>query len=194
MNNVSRIPRRMTVDEFQNWEPPEHLRQRRWQLFDGEPRCMSPTNENHGAIQSEAAFLLISHLRASQSPCRVVTAPGVIPRVLADFNERVPDLGVTCAPAAGDKVLKDPVVLIEILSPSNERDTRANVWAYTSIPSVQEVLLLGSTSISAELLARGADGDWPKSPLLLGPDDHVRLSSLGFEAPLRAFYRGTSLS
>jgi hypothetical protein len=26
MNNVSRIPGRMTVDEFQDWEPPEHLR------------------------------------------------------------------------------------------------------------------------------------------------------------------------
>jgi len=59
---------------------------------------------------------------------------------------------------------------------------------------VQEVLLLGSVSIAAELLTRGADGNWPKSPLLLGPDDHVRLTSLGFEAPLRAFYTGTSLS
>jgi hypothetical protein len=68
------------------------------------------------------------------------------------------------------------------------------VWAYTSIPSVQEVLLLGSTSISAELLTRGADGNWPKSPLLLGPGDQVRLSSLGFEAPLCAFYTATSLS
>jgi Uma2 family endonuclease len=194
MNYVARISRRMTADEFQDWDPPEHLRQRRWQLFDGEPRCMSPANENHGAIQSEAAFLLISHLRAIRPSCRVIIAPGVIPRVRAGYNHRIPDLGVTCAAAAGDKVLSDPVVLIEILSPSNENDTRANVWAYTSIPSVQEVLLLSGTSISAELLPRGADGNWPKSPLLLGPDDQLRLSSLGFEAPPRAFYVGTSLS
>jgi Uma2 family endonuclease len=194
MNNVVRIPRRMTVDEFQDWEPPEHLRQRRWQLFDGEPRSMSPANENHGAIQSEAAFLLISHLRALRPSCRVITAPGVIPHVRAEYNHRIPDLGITCAAPVGSKVMMEPVLLIEILSPSNEGNTRANVWAYISIPSVQEVLLLGSTSISAEMLMRGADGTWPKSPLLLGPNDQVILPSIGFEAPLRAFYVGTSLS
>jgi Uma2 family endonuclease len=194
MNKMARVPALMTVEAFQDWRPPAKLRDRRWQLFDGEPRCMSPASVNHGSIQSEATILLGLHLRVARPSCRVIVAPGVIPHVRADFNERVPDLGVTCAPAAGDKVLKDPVVLIEILSPSNERDTRANVWAYTSIPSVQEVLLLGSVSIAAELLTRGADGNWPKSPLPLGLDDHVRLTSLGFEAPLRAFYTGTSLS
>jgi Uma2 family endonuclease len=193
MSNAARVPARMTVDEFQEWEPPADLRQYRWQLFDGEPRCMSPASENHGAILSEAVILIGLHLREARPACRVIAAPGVIPNVQARFNQRIPDVGVTCAPPVGNPVIKHPVLLIEILSPSNESDTRANVWAYTSIPIVQEVLLLASTSVSAELLRRGADGNWPESPLLLGPGDDLRLASIGFAAPLRAFYATTSL-
>jgi Uma2 family endonuclease len=193
MNTIARIPRRMTVASFQDWGPPAHLRQRRWQLFDGEPRCMSLARVRHGAIQGEAAVLIGLHLRTARPSCRVIIAPGLIPQVRAQFNQRIPDLGVTCGPMVNETVLADPVLLIEILSPSNERDTRANVWAYTSIPSVQDILLLASTPVGAEVLSRGTDGHWPASPLLLTGEDELRLPGIGFAAPLRAFYVGTSL-
>ncbi|MBD0274486.1 MAG: Uma2 family endonuclease [Acetobacteraceae bacterium] len=75
-----REPTGMTVAEFQAWQPEEHP-ERRWQLFDGEPVCMAPASENHGAIQAEATFLLAAHLREHRPACRVITAPGVVPRV-----------------------------------------------------------------------------------------------------------------
>ena len=62
--------------------------------------------------------------------------------MLANENFRVPDLGVTCAPPSREVMVSEPVLLIEILSPSNERENRANVWTYTTIPSVQEILLV----------------------------------------------------
>ena len=34
--------------------------------------------------------------------------------------------------------LADPLLLVEILSPSNEAKTRVNEWAYATIPSVRE--------------------------------------------------------
>jgi hypothetical protein len=34
-----------------------------------------------------------------------------------------------------ESALTDPVLLIEILSPSNQAETWANVWAYATIPS-----------------------------------------------------------
>ena len=193
MSNALRIPHRMTVAEFQAWTPETDLADRRWHLVDGEPICMAPTSENHGATQSEAAYLLTQHLRNAGSPCRVITAPGVIPRVRAASNERIPDLGVTCSPAGGARAIADPVVLIEILSPSNEAQTRANVWAYTTIPSVAEILLLSSTSISGELLRRNSLGQWAGDPLTLDLDSHVHLASIGFTTPLRDFYVTTSL-
>jgi Uma2 family endonuclease len=154
---------------------------------------MAPASENHGAIQSEAAYLLTGHLRERRPACRVITAPGVVPRVRSATNHRIPDLGVTCSPPSGGHVVTDPVLLIEILSPSNEALTRENVWAYSTIPSVAEILLLGSVRVEAELLRRGRDGSWPEAPVFLGAEDDLELASIGFQGPLRAFYRSTDL-
>jgi Uma2 family endonuclease len=182
----------MTAVQFQGWEPeekPDH----RWQLVDGAPVCMARASENHGRIQAEAAFLLTSHLRSNRPGCSVVVAPGVVPRVSAATNVRVPDLGVTCTQAAGSQLMADPVLLIEILSPSNTAMTRDNVWAYTTIPSVTEILLLDSVTVAGELLRRDASGAWPEEPLLIGAGDEVVLDSLGFRASLNDFYRTTNL-
>jgi len=138
-----RIPARMTVDEFLVWDA-DDATGRRWQLMDGEPVLMAPAAEPHGAIQAELGRLLGNDLAERGSPCRVLTAPGIVPRVRANENFRVPDLGVTCAPPSRKVVVQEPVLLIEILSPSDEPETRANVWTYTTIQSVQEILLVRS--------------------------------------------------
>jgi Uma2 family endonuclease len=187
-----RKPDLMTVTEFQSWQP-DHSPDGRWLLVDGVPVCMAPASENHGRIQAAATTLLMVHLEANRPGCAVVVAPGVIPRIRSMTNERVPDLGVTCTPPAGSHAIVDPVLLIEILSPSNASITRNNVWAYTTIPSVQEILLLRSTGIDAELLRRDAAGDWPPEPMAVGPQDDVTLACIGFQAPLISFYRTTNL-
>jgi Uma2 family endonuclease len=183
----------MTVDEFIDWAARDRAG-RRWQLMDGEPVAMAPGSEAHGAIQSEAARLLGNHLLEQRSPCRVVSEPGVVPRVRANQNFRIPDLGVTCTPPSRDQFVSEPVLLIEILSPSNESETRANIWAYTTVPSVREILAIRSTRIEAELLVRNADGTWPAEPQILGPDGVVTLPSIAFSVPLAAFYRTTALA
>ena len=194
MSTALRIPHRMTVAEFQDWLPPAGEEDRRWNLVDGEPICMAPTSINHGLIQSEIGGLIWLHLRRVGSQCRIVTTPGVVPRVRSTNNERIPDLGVTCSLQTGGKVLSDPVVLIEIVSPSNEANTRRNVWAYTSIPSVAEILLLSSTSMSGELLRRNPQGEWAGDPLMLDADSLVQLTSIDFTASMRDIYATTSLA
>lgn len=189
-----RLPPSMTVAEFEAWQPPEALRDRRWQLIDGEPVWMAPPGDDHGSIQSMVCYLVMRHLTDTGSPCRVVTTPGVIPRADAAHNERVPDLGITCTPAAGGKTIPDPVVLIEALSPGNQAATRRNVWAYTTIPSVSEILLLSSLWMSGELLRRNPDGGWPATPLLLDAESVLRLDAIGFEAPIHQCYATSSLA
>jgi hypothetical protein len=71
--------------------------------------------------------------------------------------------------------------------------TPDNVWAYTTIPSVTEILLLDSVTVAGELLRRDASGAWPEEPLLIGAGDEVVLDSLGFRASLNDFYRTTNL-
>ncbi len=85
------------------------------------------------------------------------------------------------------------MLIVEVLSPGNRAETWANVWAYTSLPSVREILVVHSTAVGAELLRRGGDGSWPPEPMRLGEDDALALESVGFRAPLRDLYRTTRL-
>lgn len=186
-------PTRMTLDEFLAWDPHDPSG-RAWQLIDGEPAAMAPGTDAHGSIQAEIAALLRNHLLERRSPCRVVTEPGIVPHVRANRNYRVPDLGVTCAPPTHGAMIQDPVLLIEILSPSNEAETWSNIWAYTTIPSVTEILAVRSTRIEAEYLQRGPDGAWPKEPEMIRAGGTLTLHSIGFAVPLAALYRTTALT
>lgn len=178
----------MTVVEFLEWAGADQS-STRWQLCDGEPQMMAPASERHGTLQARLIYLLSAHLERSDGHCRVVVAPGVIPRIQASQNFRIPDVGITCAPLTRDVAMPDAVVLFEILSPSNEGETRTNVWAYTSIPSVAEIVVLRSDRIEAEVLRRQTDQSWPPQPDLRGPDDTLHLHSIGFAAPLLEIYR-----
>jgi Uma2 family endonuclease len=186
-------PNRMTVAEFLTWDsddPTVHT----WQLIDGEPTAMAPASDNHGAFHAELSGRLWAHLTASGGRCRAVIEPGIVPRGRSDRNYRVPGIGITCAPPSDGQMLPDPLVLIEILSPSNETETWANVWAYLSIPTVMEVLIVNGTRVEAELLRRNPDGTWPEVPERIGPADVLDLDSIGFTVPLAMLYRTTTLA
>jgi Uma2 family endonuclease len=184
---------RMTVTEFLDWDSGDQTGAL-WQLRDGEPEMMAPASDPHGSIQAQLVYLLIGHLDARGGACRVVVAPGVVPAERSEENCLVPDLGVTCAPQTGARLMHEPLVLIEILSPTNVSKTRANVRAYRTIPSVAEIVVLRSTSIAAEILRRGPDGTWQQLPDIVEADGDLRLDSIGFAAPLRAFYRTSGLT
>ena len=188
-----RLPTRMTVDEFLVWDF-DDVTGRRWQLIDGEPVLMAPAAEVHGAIQGELAGLLRAHLISTASSCRMIVAPGIVPRISANENFRVPDLGVTCSPPSQGVMVPDPVLLVEILSPGNEPKTRSNIWTYTTIPSVREVLAVRSTRMEVELLRRGDDGNWPASPDVIRPPQALELISIGSTFPVAAIYRTAGLT
>ena len=188
---LAKIPVQMSVAEFLAWEPGDG---RAWQLVDGTPQAMAPGSVTHGVLQAELASVIRNHLRQQGSPCRAVVTPGVIPHVLASQNVRIPDLAVTCSASdLQQAVLTEPVLLAEILSPSNQAETWANVWAYTTIPSVQEIVVLLSLSVGARVLRRGADGGWPHEPETLTAGDLV-LASIGLRTDLAALYEGTRLA
>src|SRR5438132_2327656 len=155
---------------------------------------MAPASTIQGFLQNELGSLVRNHLRDTASGCEVVANPGVVPRLLSEHNVRIPDLAVTCsALAAGQATLPDPVLVIEILSPSNQAKTWTNVWAYTSIPSVREILVLRADRIAAELLRRSPQGEWPERPVAITEGDVV-LESIGFRMGRTELYRGTRLA
>jgi Uma2 family endonuclease len=181
----------MSLREFLAWDAPSGPA---WQLLDGEPRAMAPASRTHGRIQSRLISLIDTHLTGRGSPCTVIAVPGVVPRVRADSNFRIPDLGVTCSSYDQEQTtLADPVLLVEILSPSNQAETWSNVWAYTTIPSVQEILIVHSTAIRADLLRRDEAGNWPERVTTI-EEGSFELSSIDLRIELTALYRGTRLA
>lgn len=182
----------MTVAEFLAWDSGDG---QMWQLVDGVPMAMAPPSPRHGAIQSELAALIRNHLVAQGSSCRAVITPGIVTPVAADQNMRIPDLAVTCAPSAGDAAaaLPDPVLIVEVLSPGNQRETWINVWTYTLVPTVQEVLVVHSSRMRADLLRRRPDGTWPEAADTPAGNDLV-LDSIGLRLPLPDIYRTTALA
>lgn len=182
---------RMTVAEFLEWDGGDD----RYELVDGEPQAMAPASGTHGAILATATRLIESHLIDRNSPCRTVVEGGVVPRVASETNFRIPDLLVTCTPdRPGVTIIQDPLLIVEILSPNNERDTWRNVWAYCTIPSVREIVVLRVAEIRADLLRRQADGSWPAMPEKLGPEADLMLESIGFRGRLADVYARTHLA
>ncbi len=180
----------MDLDEFLQWDAPGGGH---WQLVDGAPQAMAPASLPHNAILGELGALIRNHLVAQGGPCVAVPTPGVIPRIRSDRNFRIPDLGVTCSETALEGyALPDPVLLVEILSPSNAAETWTNVWAYTTIPSLGEILILRSSSVRAELLRRRPDGSWPEQPETIA-EGTLELESIGLSVDLAAIYRTTRL-
>lgn len=193
MPTPKKIPATMTAAEFLAW--PGDGAGGRYQLVDGELRAMSPASTTHGTIQGNLARAVGNRLDVPGGRCRLVSEPAIETRVRANFNRRVPDLGVSCAPdAPGQIELPDPILLIEILSPGNAGDTWDNVWAYTTIPSLQEILVVSSTRMSVELLRRQPDNSWPAEPETISDGDTLDLASIGLTLPLPAVYAKTHLA
>jgi Uma2 family endonuclease len=181
----------MTTTEFLAWDAPGPGR---WELVDGEPVVKSFANRTQGALQLELGCLIGNHLFASGSPCTAVTKPGIVPRVRASENFRIPEMAVTCTPYETEEYdVSNPILIVEILSASNRAETWQNVWSYTTILSLREILILSSTVIRAELLRRGNDGIWPAASTVIEDGDLV-LDSIGFTTQLDAIYRTTRLA
>ena len=186
------LPPKMDVADFLDW--PGDGTDTRYELIDGELRAMSPASHAHNTIVANLTGLIWQHLRQCKPGLCVVAAPGIQPHVRAEWNFRIPDLGVSCSTShAGEIMTPDPVLLIEVLSPGNPSETWQNVMGYTTLPSVQEILVVHSTRIKAELLRRDANGHWPANPEPIKAGANIALASIEAEFPLNEAYAGTHL-
>jgi Uma2 family endonuclease len=174
----------MTAAAFVGWNTPAGA----WELVDGIPRAMAPPSVRHGLIRGGTGRVIGNHLAAQHTECRISIGAGLRPN---DYNVRIPDITVSWGPLV-DERLAEPILVLEILSPSNANDTWGKVALYTTIPSVREILVLHTAEIRADLLRREENGTWPDRPLTLMPGDIATLESIDFTATIAVFYRTTA--
>ncbi|MFM9939476.1 MAG: Uma2 family endonuclease [Hyphomicrobiaceae bacterium] len=193
MNSAApKLPPLMTVEEFLAW--PGDGSGRIYELVEGELRAQDAARDTHGTIHAHLARIIGNHIEAARPNCRVVAAPGLQPNLRATWNYRIPEIAVTCTANRADvHKTPDPLLVIEVLSPSNVRDTWSNIPLFASLPSVMEILVVDSTEVIAHLLRRKADGSWPENPTVI-ESGAVHLTSIDLALTLTDIYRGTHLA
>jgi len=177
--------RHMTLQEFLRWEDGTDTR---YELLGGFPVAMAPPARAHGMLCARLAGMLDQALRARR-PCSPQTEAGTA-RPDREDTCYVADLAVTCRPyQRGEQIVKDPTLIVEILSPGTERhDRQTRVPAYREIDSVDEILLIDSESIYAEILRR--EGDRWITELVRGREAVLRLSSIDLRIAMADLYEG----
>jgi Uma2 family endonuclease len=141
--------------------------------------------------QRVLAVRLVTRIDAELSrrrPCRALIQAGVIPPCADTYF--VADIAATCAAIEpGRQAIKDPFLIIEILSPSAERhDRRAKLPVYRQISTVQEIVLIASDGLYAELHRRSG-AQWV-TEILRGGEAKLSLTSVGIEIAIADLYEG----
>jgi Uma2 family endonuclease len=181
--------RAMTLDEFLRWDDGTDTR---YELIGGFPVAMAPPAEVHRAL----AVRLVSRIDAALSarrPCNAQIEAGITRPDRAD-TYFVADIAATCLPLSPRRqAMEEPFLIIEVLSPSTERhDRRTKMPLYRQLETVQEIVLIDSDSIYAEVHRR-AGTQWI-TELLRGGQAVLTLASVGIDISLGELYEGTGLA
>jgi Uma2 family endonuclease len=171
-------PRHMTVAEFLAWDDGTDTG---YELARGVPVAMNPPLARHAVISGNLFRILDVRLRP---PCRVWFGAGIAAEDEGD-EYRIPDLFVACGPP-GKWYFAEPRLIVEVLSPSTEKDDRtAKLDFYRSLPSVEAVLLVWQDARRIELHARAGD-IWQVRSVIGG--GAVDLVALAVTLPLDEIY------
>lgn len=122
----------------------------------GDVWAMSGGTPEHGRLAVRAGSLLTSALQ--KRPC-VVYSSDVRVRVQATDRSTYPDLSVVCGKdehASDDPdAITNPIVIVEVLSPSTERSDRGEKFAhYQRLSSLQEYVLVAQDTARVEVFRR----------------------------------------
>jgi Uma2 family endonuclease len=115
----SGLPR--TVEEFDRWhaERPE-----RWEYIAGVPVMMAPASMPHTIIKGNVFAALRAKLDGIR--CRALVDGAEIKSL--DLSA-IPDVLVTCSPLdQRSSTVHEPTLIVEVLSPSSERDDTGRKW------------------------------------------------------------------
>ncbi len=179
----------MTLDDFLRWDDGTETH---YELIGGFPVAMAPPAEAHRILSMRLGSRIDAAL-AGRRPCNAQLEAGVIRPDRADTYFEA-DIAATCeGNEVGRQAIKDPFLIVEILSPSTERhDRRIKLPVYRQIATVQEILFIASDGLYAELHRR-ADAQWI-TEILRGADARVALTSVGIEISLAELYEGIALA
>ncbi len=187
-------------------QPDERFLQAQWEQFlrdnadgnyefwSGHVYAMATGGYLHSRLMARLGGLLEFGLE--DKPCSPTGSEFYV-KIESTGDWLIPDNAIHCEDArwGGEprRFLLNPVVLFEVLSPSTElKDRGAKFELYSSIPSLQEYLLISVQRVGIEQFTRQSDDSW----LLrrhTSLDAVVELPSVDFRLSLAELYRGLDI-
>jgi Uma2 family endonuclease len=136
--------------------------ERRYEYLCGYIWAMSGRSNAHSAITMYTGAALVNGL--GDSPCTVYSSDLRV-KVETNGDYAYPDVSVVCGDAQFSDdtpdTLLNPVLLVEVLSPSTEvYDRTTKLDAYIQIPSLQDYLLISQQQPYIRHYARQSDTGW----------------------------------
>lgn len=167
----------------------ERVSEFKHEFFDGQMFRISGGTIEH----SQIAANVIGELRSSlaDSPCRVLTSDMRIK--LSTGLYTYPDVSVVCdLPRYEDDhkdVLLNPMIVIEVLSPSTEAYVRGKKFRhYQTCPSLREIVLIAQDRAAVDhFLRQPASGQWLLTTFE-SLESTMSLPSIGIGLPLGEIY------
>ena len=134
------MPQTMSRDTFRRWAEQQP---RRYERVDGEPVAMSPERAEHVRTKNRVLRELERAIREARLDCEAF-GDGMTVEVDEDTDYE-PDALVNCGPrlAADDVAASNPVIVVEVLSPSMQSlDTGGKVADYFRLASIHHYLIV----------------------------------------------------
>lgn len=172
---------RLTPCEYLDWEDQQETRH---ELVDGYLYAMTGASLRHDEIAMNLAAALHAHLR--DGPCRVYKSDI---KIQVANNFYYPDIAIRYSGEDESSLdrysIADPVVVIEVLSPSTQRFDRGDKrLAYQQIPSLHDYILVAQNRVFVEQYTAGCDPTSKESD-----DEILAIESIGFSIELAEIYR-----
>lgn len=158
-----------------------------FELVDGIIVMMSNPTETHEQIAGNIGAPL--KLAMDAIGCRAYQG-GMRVQRSADRDETdktKPDVVVRCGPRSSRTYITDPLVLVEVLSPSTiDIDRGRKLEFYKSLPTVRHIALVYQDQMRVEHYRRTETGF--ELEVLKHPSDRLAFEAVGFELALERVY------
>ncbi len=192
MSALPTVPLAMTEAEYLAFERASASKH---EYLNGEVFDMTGASEAHNLICGSTLFLLYGQLRGR--PCKVYPADMRV-KVRPTGLYTYPDISVVCSEAefGNDQLdtLLNPMLIIEVLSPSTERYDRGKKFQhYRELAALREYVLIAQDSPRIERYWRQDDDIWQFTDAK-GLDASIELTSIGCTLTLAEVYEQITFS
>lgn len=182
---TERLDVNWTVEEYLAYERTSDTKH---EYVDGEIYAMAGGSKNHNRIAVNLCALLNTQL--DEGACEAFLA-----EVLLQVRPTLfyyPDVYVVCNSAADEDeyIAHNPVLVVEVLSPSTKRiDRREKLAEYKRLPSLRECLLIHQDRVGVEFYSRATDtAEWEQR-IYTNLQDELSFASIRVTIKVEEIYR-----